>query len=203
MTAPGAGPAARLRAAVAWLAVAAAAVAPALAQPKPSAWTVTTGEVRVTCPLTVGGSFEAKTTALAGSLSVDSSSTTLAGELSVDLAKLDTGISLRNEHMRNNYLEVGKGAGFDKAVVSSVDVGSLAGGVTDGARPFSAQLRLHGVVQPIKGRATLSRRGGGVRVDAYFPVRLSDYGIPDPRYLGVGVGQEVHVRVTFLANPAS
>ena len=62
-------------------------------------WTTTTGDVRVTCPLTVGGSFEAKTTALAGRLSVDPATTALAGELSVELKTLDTGISLRNQHM--------------------------------------------------------------------------------------------------------
>jgi polyisoprenoid-binding protein YceI len=203
MTAAAARPAARRRASVAWLVVVAGAVSPGLAQPKAGAWTVTKGEVRVTCPLTVGGSFEAKTTALAGSLSIGAAPTTLGGELSVDLSTLDTGISLRNEHMRDNYLEVGKGSGFDKAVVSGVDVGSLSGGITDGTRPFSARLRLHGVVQPIAGRATLTRRGEAVRVEASFPVRLADYGIADPRYLGVGVGREVTVRVTFLANPSS
>lgn len=30
------------------------------------AWTTRTGDVRVTCPLTVGGTFEARTTALQG-----------------------------------------------------------------------------------------------------------------------------------------
>ena len=65
-------------------------------------WTTTTGDVRVTCPLTVGGSFEAKTTALAGRLSVDPATTALAGELSVELQTLVTRISRRNQQMLDN-----------------------------------------------------------------------------------------------------
>lgn len=169
----------------------------------PRAWAITAGEVRVICPLTIGGSFEAKTTALSGTLAVALSTSALTGELSVDLSTLDTGIALRNQHMRDNYLEVQKGAGFDKAVLSSVDVGSLASGAPEGSRPFSARLRLHGVTQPVSGRASFRARGGGIRVEASFPVRLADYGIADPRYLGVGVGREVTVRVTFVATPVS
>jgi polyisoprenoid-binding protein YceI len=162
------------------------------------AWTVATGDVRVTCPMTVGGSFEAKSSALAGKLSVDPSSTVLAGELSVDLKTLDTGISLRNQHMVETYLEAGKGEGFDNATLSNIDAGSLASGV-DGQKPFTARLRLHGVTQAVAGRATLSTRGSSVRVDASFPVRISSYGIAAPRYLGVGVKDDVTVRVVFNA----
>jgi polyisoprenoid-binding protein YceI len=203
MTAPGGDRTARTRAApVALLVCLGAATLSASSQTGTRAWTVTTGDVRVLCPLTVGGSFEAKTSALKGMLSLDPSSTVLSGELAIELKTLDTGISLRNEHMRNNYLEVQKGAGFDTATLSSIDVGPLSQGVTDGARMFSARLRLHGMTQPVAGRATLTRRGSSVRVEASFPVRLADYGIADPRYLGVGVGKEVTVRATFTANPA-
>jgi len=184
-----------------WLVCLLGASPAALAQAPSLAWTVAAGDVRVMCPLTVGGSFEAKTTALSGTLTVNPAASTLTGELSVDLSTLDTGISLRNEHMRDNYLEVGKGAGFDKAVLSGVDVGSLSTGAPEGSRPFSARLRLHGVTQPVSGRASFSRRGGAIRVEASFPVRLADYAIPAPRYLGVGVGKDVMVRVTFVANP--
>jgi polyisoprenoid-binding protein YceI len=169
------------------------------AQSTARAWTVASGDVRVTCPMTVGGSFEAKTSALAGQLSIDSSATMLAGELSVDLKTLDTGITLRNQHMVENYLEVGKGEGFDRATLSNIDVGALASGV-DGQKPFTARLRLHGVTQTVTGRATLSSRGSSVRVDASFPLHISDFAIAAPRYLGVGVKNDVTVRVVFTAN---
>jgi hypothetical protein len=43
------------------------------------------------------------------------------GSLAVDLRTLDTGIALRNEHLRENYLEVDKGPGFDTATLSKID----------------------------------------------------------------------------------
>ena len=92
-----------------------------LGQTRGAAWTITTGDIRVTCPLTVGGSFEAKSSALTGKLAVDPAAKALAGELSVDLSTIDTGISLRNQHMRDTYLEVAKGSGFDKAVLSNIE----------------------------------------------------------------------------------
>lgn len=160
----------------------------------PARWTASTGDVRVTCRLTVGGSFEAKTTALVASLAVDPAARVLAGEVSVDVTTLDTGIALRNQHMRENYLEVQK-PGFETAVLSEIDAGVLTPTVSDGTRDFTAQLHLHGTTRPVSGRVTFRQRNGVLRVDASFPVRIADHGIPDPRYLGVGVRDEVTVRV--------
>jgi polyisoprenoid-binding protein YceI len=150
------------------------------------------GDIRVLCPMTVGGSFEAKTTALSGSV---------PGELVVDLTTLDSGVSLRNEHMRNNYLEVGKGKGFDKAVMSDVRVQegpleTVAGRVT-----FTATLSLHGTSRPVSGRAQVKRTGSGTHVEATFPLTLSDFGIAKPQYLGIGVKNEVQIRATFDLAP--
>ena len=44
------------------------------------------------------------------------------GSLAVDLRTLDTGIGLRNEHLREKYLEVDKGPGFDTATLSEIDL---------------------------------------------------------------------------------
>ena len=166
-------------------------------------WTATHGDVRVICPLTIGGSFEAKTTSLTGTLSVDPVATALTGELSVDLKTLDTGISLRNRHMLDNYLEVQKGGDFSTARLSNIDVGALTSGSNiNGQAPFTARLHLHGRTHAVAGNAKLSMHGGSVRVEASFPVRISDYGIADPRHLGVGVKNEVTVRVVFLAGTA-
>jgi len=51
------------------------------------------------------------------------------------------------------------------------------------------------VTGPVEAR----KAGGGLRVRASFPVNLSDYNIPEPRYLGVGVKNTVRVEVTFTA----
>jgi len=170
-------------------------------EPRTQEWHVTGGDVRVICPLTVGGSFEARTSALAGAVSSDPSATVLAGELSVDLKTLDAGLALRTQHMRDEYLEVGRGEGFEKAILSNIDIGPV--GVNDGQRPFAARLRLHGVTHPVAGKATLTHRGSSLRVETSFPLRIADYGITDPTYLGVGVKNEITVKVTFNATSSS
>ncbi len=158
---------------------------------------IASGEVTVHCPLTVGGSFEAKTDSLSGELRADpAQAAKLAGELSVDLRTLDTGISLRNTHMREHYLEVGRGEGFERAVLGDIVLGADVA-TASGSTTFTATLLVHGVKRPVAGTARVSRAADEVRVDAAFPVRLAEFGIPDPRYLGVGVKDQVQVKVRF------
>ncbi len=163
----------------------------ALASPA-SAAGVSNGDVRVVCPMTVGGSFEARTTALSGSLAASG-----PNEITVDLRNLDTGIALRNDHLRESYLEVGKGDGFDTAVLSEIAIAAADPAAFQGRTTFTGTLRLHGVSKPVTGSVELRRQGGALRVAASFPVRLADFGIAEPRYLGVGVKDEVRVNVTL------
>jgi polyisoprenoid-binding protein YceI len=166
------------------------------------AWRVDAGEVTVVCPLTIGGSFEAKTRSLAGRLSESSSNPdALDGTLRVDLATLDTGIGLRNSHLRDRYLEVRRGEGFTHAVLSDIVLGAAVR-TAAGRTRFTGSLTVHGVSRPVEGTAVLTPAGGAMRVEATFPVRLPDHEIPKPRYLGVGVEDDVRVTVTFTAADA-
>jgi polyisoprenoid-binding protein YceI len=158
--------------------------------------------VRVLCPMTIGGSFEARTTSLAGELKLASPGpVSLSGELSVDLTSLDTGIGLRNEHMHDHYLEVGRGSGYDHAVLSAIGLGRIDPAAFQGRTAFTGTLLVHGTKRPISGQATIRREGRLVRVTASFPVSIADFGIPKPQYLGVGVRNEVSVSVSLVAEP--
>ena len=67
----------------------------------PESWSLTSGEVRVRCRLTVGGSFDAITSAISGALRLEEAdATVLPGRILVRLDSLDTGIGLRNAHLR-------------------------------------------------------------------------------------------------------
>ena len=181
-----------------------AIAAPAGAQTAPGgagSWTVAAGDVRVRCRLTVGGSFDAVTSSLSGALRPSASdAAAFSGELRVDLATLDTGIELRNRHLRGDYLEVERGPDFRQAVLSGIvlDDPPPAGGGRRDTR-FSGSLVLHGVRRAIEGEAELRRRGGRVQVEAVFPLSLEAFGIPPPRYLGIGVRDAVEVTVRFDA----
>ena len=161
-------------------------------------WPVSQADVRVMCPMTVGGSFDVKTNALSGSVSANASrSTALDGSLAVDLHTLDSGISLRNEHLRQQYLEVDKAPGYEQAVLTDIELQGLNRDAPQGKGSFTGSLALHGVTKPVAGAVEVRKGGAGLQVKASFPVRLSDYAIAEPRYLGVGVKDTVQVNVTF------
>jgi len=165
-------------------------------------WRVKQGDVSVKCPLTVGGSFDAKTAALSGMLTTSAAQpSSLDGSLAVDLRTIDTGISLRNDHLREKYLEVDKGAGYDMAVLSEIALKGLNPEAPEGKGSFDGSLTLHGVKKMVGGPVEVRKAGAGLRVKASFPVNLPDYNIPEPRYLGVGVKNTVQVEVTFTTTP--
>jgi len=170
------------------------------AQTNAPRWRVSGGDVVVTCPLTVGGSFEAVTKSLQGELGANPAApATLDGQLAVDLDTLKTGIALRDRHLTDRYLETGRDESFARAVLSGVtldapDVRALAG-----ASSFRADLTLHGVTRSVSGQATIRHTSTGAAVEATFAVFLSAFEISPPRYLGIGVRDEVRVRVAFTA----
>jgi hypothetical protein len=47
----------------------------------------------------------------------------------------------------------------------------------------------------------MRRSGQTIRVQATFPVKVSDFGITSATYLGVGVEDEVTVSVRFQISP--
>ena len=163
-------------------------------------WRIATGDVKAICPLTVGGSFEAKTRSLTGVLEVVSARPLcLSGELKSDLRTLDTGIALRNEHLRDNYLEVLKAAGYETAVLSEIQLPEADATTAQGKTPFQATLRIHGVAKAVRGVADIKRSGASVRITARLPIHLPAFEIAKPRYLGVGVKDDIEVVVSFEA----
>lgn len=158
------------------------------------------GDLRITVPLKPGGAFEAKTASITGRVALGAGRPLpLAGELSVDLASIDTGIALRNQHLREKYLEIAKGPAFDTAVLSDLRLSDADGAGFEGRTGFSGVLLLHGVKRPVSGTGEVRRVGPGARVEASFPLTLTDFGIEPPEYLGVGVANRVLVRVQLVA----
>ena len=165
-----------------------------------ASWRVGQGEVSVKCPMTVGGSFDATTSALTGMLTTSTARPSgFDGSLAVDLRTIDTGIALRKDHLKEKYLEVDKGAGYEQAVLSDVVLQGLNADAPTGKGSFTGSLLLHGVKKTVTGPADIRQAGAGWRVRASFPVNLPDYNIDKPRYLGVGVKDTVQVSVTFTA----
>jgi polyisoprenoid-binding protein YceI len=182
---------------IAVLTVAAAIVAGGPARAADT-YRVSGGEVIVVCPLTIGGSFEARTKHVQGEVVPSPQQPgTVAGALRVDLQTLETGIGLRDRHMRENYLEVSKGPDFAVATIEQIRIERL-----DGKTTFSGTLLLHGQKKAVSGTAELRQQGDRIRVQAQFPISVANFAIPKPAYLGVGVADEIEVKVTMMVEPA-
>jgi polyisoprenoid-binding protein YceI len=166
------------------------------------AWRLERGDVRVVVPVRPGGAFEARTSSLGGTLTLSASTPViLTGDITVDLATIDTGIALRNQHLRENYLQLAKGPGFDKAVLSGIRVNDADGAGFQGRTGFTGTLLLHGVRREVAGTGEIRREGSAARVEASFPLTLTDFGVQPPEYLGVGVANKLLVKVVFTATP--
>ena len=163
-----------------------------------ASWRITSGEVVVVCPMTVGGSFAATTTVIEGALAADVAGR-LSGGVEVDLTTLDTGIELRDTHLRDTYLEVDRSRNFARAVLSGIALDGADPRTFEGETAFTATLRLHGVERPVSGVAEVARTPDGIGVTAHFPVGLTDHAIQAPRYLGVGVSDQLQAEVRFVA----
>jgi polyisoprenoid-binding protein YceI len=117
----------------------------------------------------------------------------------VDLASLDTGIGLRNRHMRENYLETEEFpyASFSGRLVA-LDKESDGGfrAVTRGS--FS----VHGVEQEREIVCQGEEEGEGLRVRCAFQVTLSDHGIPIPKLMFMKIDEVMELELDFFLDPA-
>lgn len=120
-------------------------------------------------------------------------------EVAVDMASLDTGLSKRNQHMRENHLNTDRfpQAWLRGGVVTPKAASELPVGGSVSVE-FSGELELHGVRRPVVVPMELSRpTEGTIVVKAGFPVRLADYGIARPQMLFMKLAEEQLVRVAI------
>ena len=139
-----------------------------------------------------------KGTGPGGTLTVTDHS--VSGSLAVDLASLETGISLRDRHLKEEYLQVER---YPQArlTLSHLDVSVVPEGATFEAVavPFEGRLLLHGVEKPVSGQAKVSRHDSHLTVSAQFSINLGDFGVGVPKYMGITVAEKVDVKAAFSA----
>jgi polyisoprenoid-binding protein YceI len=116
----------------------------------------------------------------------------LSGHLVFDLSSLDTGIDMRNNHMKEKYLETGK---YKNAEMDLVPVDLAQDVCKDDMKlekvPFEGKLKLHGVEKPVKGDFDLKSQKGQGQANVRFKLNISDYQIEIPVYMGIKVADQV------------
>lgn len=113
-------------------------------------------------------------------------------EVAIDLGSLDTGIALRNRHMRERYVETGK---YPRATFKSVRVSSVATAINPNQPvevTVTGDFTMHGVTKRVtapvrvilipESEITRSTRGAGdwIHATTTFKLTLSDFGINVP-----------------------
>ncbi len=130
---------------------------------------------------------------------------TLTVRLRVDMASLDTGISLRNKHMREKHLET------DEYPTATFEGATILGPVPSILRPgetiryvVAGTMTLHGVARRLRARVALTLNEENDRrslhVVADFPVHLDHYRIKQPRFLFVKVDKVQRVTLDVVAH---
>lgn len=124
------------------------------------------------------------------------------GELyfEVDLASLDSGIGLRDRHMRENYLETER---FPyarySAEIEGARVDSGGGWIVNASGTF----QVHGVGRPLSVECLVSPAGGGYRMRCEFQVRLPEHDIEIPSLMFLKISEVVELAVDFHVSPAA
>ncbi len=118
----------------------------------------------------------------------------------LDLNTLDTGVKLRDKHMRDNYLETKKFpfAEFTGTLQALPPFDALQEGKQTAVTAVGT-FKIHGVAREIRVPGTLRLENNELLLNATFKVLLTDYDIRKPSLLGYELAdeQEVLIRARF------
>lgn len=111
----------------------------------------------------------------------------------VDLRTVDTGIGLRNRHMREDYLHTDKYpyAKFNGRIVTvkssnnSYDVN------------VKGKMGIHGVKHAMNIKGVITQTDNGVRVHTEFDVNLTDHNIEVPKFMFLKIDETMQLVVDF------
>ncbi|HOX24384.1 MAG TPA: YceI family protein [Candidatus Krumholzibacteria bacterium] len=148
-------------------------------------------------------SFDGKTQQVRGHVTCDPAS--LVGpvdlRIEVDLASLDTGIGMRNTHMRERHLQTDRyplAVFTGEAVTAASSPGLVLGQPVDVT--VKGTFDLHGVARPLEVVvSTVLATDGVLTATTAFPVKLSDHAIDRPQFLVMKLADEQQVAVRLVA----
>ncbi|MEQ1666481.1 MAG: YceI family protein [Bdellovibrionales bacterium] len=126
---------------------------------------------------------------------IELSDKTASGSFTLNLKDLNTGIGLRDKHMKEKYLEVDK---YPDAILTFKNF-SLAAPNSEADQNITGTLKMHGVEKPVSVHANVKTAANGTQFEgkSEFTVKLSDFNISIPSYMGIKVADQVELTVEF------
>lgn len=127
----------------------------------------------------------------------------MSGEMTFALKTLDTGIELRDEHMKDKYLKI-KESPTATLKFSNQELNTAfdTSAMQLKGPAIKATLTLNKVSKELSVDWKSENKGSELLVTSNFSIKLSDYNIEIPEYAGIKVADEVKVEVqsTLSAN---
>ena len=123
----------------------------------------------------------------------------VSGETTFDLSSLDTGIEMRNKHMKEKYLEVQKFPQAKLNITHLVFAQPLTENQTLDRVPFTGNLSLHGVEHPVSGTVHLDKKGNKISINAEFSLKIRAFSITEPSFAGISMADEVLINIQSSA----
>lgn len=120
--------------------------------------------------------------------------------LEVDLASLETGIGLRDRHMRERYLEVSR---YPFAVYHGRILHAEAEEGGSWRVTARGELDIHGVARSRDLTCRVEARGRGYRARCAFEVLLSEHEIEIPKLMFLKLANEISLELDFSVAPAT
>ncbi len=141
--------------------------------------------------------FEGVTNKIDGYLAWENEDLTDQSEMyfEVDLNSIDTGIGLRNRHMRENYLHTDKYpyTHYNGKITSSENLDDSTYAVTTTGVIF-----IHGIEKPLSVQGTVRKTGiNAYRIKTNFQVKLSDFNIEIPSIMFYKINETMELVLDF------
>lgn len=125
----------------------------------------------------------------------------MEGTILLNLENFETGMSLRDRHMKEKYLETGK-EDFKNAqlTLSKVELPKdYWKNPSQFKTSFVGKLLLHGVEKEISGEMEIgSASKESIQGQARFSIVLTDFGIAIPSFSGITVAEKVDIEVNYF-----
>ena len=115
----------------------------------------------------------------------------VSGDLQVLLDGFTTGMSVRDNHLKEKIFEVKK---FDKATlkITKLTLPNAQAG-TYKALDFSGKLNFHGVDKDVTGKVDVTTSTSSLQFDATLEVNLTDFQIAPPEFMGMTIQDKVKI----------
>lgn len=113
----------------------------------------------------------------------------------VDLRTLDTGIGLRNRHMRDNYLETDK---YPYASFKGIITQRAEKDENSFELKVHGEMQIHGVSKEMELTGIMQKYGDDLKIISRFEVKLSDHNINIPRFMFLKIDETMKIELEFF-----